>query len=149
MKSFTTATITASFLGLFFSACKKDSLLIDKEANFNTPFTSSVNEHIALTNQGTQVVVQIKNISDQRCPNPLGCNDPGSATVRVEITNTQNSTAESLLYLGSLGEENKNTDSVSVRLDNKLYLVKLYSVNPHPLIQSTEVQTAELSVELR
>ena len=146
MKSFT-FLLTASCFALFLSSCKKEPLKADKETSFNTPFKSIVNEDVALIDEKSKVLVQVKNISDHRCTNHLNCDDPGLATVRVELTDTRSSMAESLLYIGLLGEENKNTDSVSVRLDDKLYLVTLHSVNPHPIMQSTEVQTVELSVK--
>ena len=147
MKSFTSLLVAFSCFILILLSCKKESVKVDKETKFNIPFKSSVNEHVALSNEESQVVVQVKNISDERCANHLDCAHSGLATVRIELTNTRNATAESLLYLGIQGEENKSLDSVTIKLDNKLYLVTLRDVNPHPMMRSEAIQTAELCVK--
>lgn len=147
MKPFTKLPAFITLLSFSLSSCEKESIKIDKEDAFNRPFRSSVHEKVALQNEQARMLVEVKNISDQRCPNHVKCSDQGMATVRIELSNMANSRAESLLHLGTMGDEVFVSDSATVKLDNSWYIVTLHSVNPHPIADSEEIQTAELSVK--
>jgi hypothetical protein len=149
MKS--TFFLPAVLAGLCLSvlSCEKESVHIDKENNFNVPFKSSLNEQVMLRNEDAKVLVQVKNISDNRCSTHLSCTDAGEATVRIEISNTNNAKAESLLHIGANHDEMSSSDSVTVNLDGRLYNIYLTGVNPHPIETSTEIQTAEIRVSLK
>lgn len=147
MKSLTTSIAAFACLSFMQLSCEKQPLKIDKENLFNISFKSTINEHVVLQNSESRILVNIKNISDNRCPNHLNCSDPGDATVRIEVSNFGNSKAETLLHLGSINGETKNTDSVTVQLDNRSYVFYLHSVNPHPMLAATENQTAEVCVK--
>ena len=146
MKSFTLLAVITCFSLL---SCEKESIKVDKENAFNAPFKTSINESIAIRDEESSILIQVKNISDERCTSHLNCTDPGLATVRVELSNMGNSKAESLLHLGMIGEENQTTDSVTVRLDNSWYIVTLHDVNPHPIMGNNEAQTTEISVKYK
>ncbi|MEJ6979326.1 hypothetical protein WG906_02620 [Pedobacter sp. P351] len=130
-------------------SCEKESIHIDKENTFNIPFTSSLNEHVVIQNELSRIFVQVKNISDNRCQDHLNCSDPGEASVRIEVSNISNSKAETLLHLGSVNYEYQDSDSVTLNLDGRLYSVYLTGVNPHPMLESNEIQTAEILVKLK
>lgn len=147
MKSFTRLLLASAGVSFLLLSCEKESLKVDKENEFNVPFTANINEHIALKSDGSQVLITVKNISDHRCVNHLDCLDAGIAAVRVQVSTSENSKAESFLYLGTVGEDRKTVDSVTVRLDKSWYVVSLHSVNPHPIMDATEPQTAELSIK--
>lgn len=104
---------------------------------------------MALKNESSVLLLSVKNISDGRCVNHLDCSDPGAATVRVELSDNRHSRAESLLHLGNIEGERKETDNIAFRLDDNEYVVYLHSVNPHPTEIKDGVQTAEISVRLK
>lgn len=142
--SFYLAVTSALFL--LAVSCEKEPVKIHKQSLFNSQFKSTMNENIALEDEESRILVTVKNISDKRCTLHIGCSEPGEATVRIEVSNINNSKAESMLYIGNQNGEIKETDSVAVLLDNRRYVIHLHSVNPHPSLSSTEMQTAELSV---
>ena len=145
MKSFTTLLTLITCVCLL--SCEKESIKIDRENTFNTPFKTTVNEGVALRDAQSSVLLEVKNISDERCTSHFDCAESGLATVRVELSNMNNSHAESLLHLGRLGEDNNETDSATIRLDDKWYVVTLLNVNPHPVMGNNEVQTTEILVK--
>ena len=145
MKSF--AKPIALFACLSILACEKESLSIDKEQEFNQPFTATLNEHVIVKNSESQVLFQIKNISDNRCSTHIECSDPGEATVRIEVSNNNNSKAETMLHLGSINGEMKRTDSIKIRLDDRSYMVSLQGVNPHPVEGKNKIQTAQICLK--
>lgn len=149
MKSFT--FLPAAFVCLCFSmsSCEKETIRIDKENTFNVLFKSSLNEQVILKNEGSRILVQVKNISDNRCKTHLNCSDPGEATVRIEVSNIRNSKIETFLHLGSIDGETRSSDSVIVNLDGRLYSIYLNGVNPHPVLASDEIPTAEILVKLK
>ena len=149
MKSFTLIPAAFACLCLSMLSCEKESIHIDKEITFNIPFKSSLNEQVVIQNELSRILVQVKNISDNRCQNHLNCSDQGEATVRITVSNTSNSKAETLLHIGSFNNESQNSDSVTVNLDGLLYSVYLTGVNPHPMLESNEIQTAEILVKLK
>lgn len=149
MKSKVFLPAVVGYLCLAVMSCDKESVHIDKEISFNEPFKSSLNEQVMLKNEQSKILVQVKNISDNRCPTHLTCANPGEATVRIEISNINNAKAESLLHIGAVNAEMKNSDSVTVNLDGRLYNIYLTGVNPHPIQGSTETQKAEIIVKLK
>ena len=149
MKSKVFLPAVVGYLCLAVMSCDKESVHIDKEISFNEPFKSSLNEQVMLKNEQSKILVQVKNISDNRCPTHLTCTNPGEATVRIEISNINNAKAESLLHIGAVNDEMKNSDSVTVNLDGRLYNIYLTGVNPHPIQGSTETQKAEIIVKLK
>jgi hypothetical protein len=130
-------------------SCEKESVHIDKENSFNVSFKSTLNEQVMLKNEEAKIAIQVKNISDNRCPTHVSCADAGEATVRIEVSNINNAKAESLLHIGGTHDETKSSDSVTVNLDGRLYTIYLMGVNPHPIEASTEIQTAEIRVNLK
>ncbi|MBC8053244.1 MAG: hypothetical protein H7Y13_09275 [Sphingobacteriaceae bacterium] len=147
MKSFTKLLAGISCLSISFFSCEKESVKIDKENSFNVQFKSTIDESVVLKNDQENILIQVKNINDKRCSGHLDCSDPGVATVRFKLSNRKNAEAESLLFLGAIEGQHKLKDSVNVRLDNSWYTVTLHKVNPHPMADSTEVQTAEMCVK--
>lgn len=145
MKSF--AKPIALFACLSILSCEKESHTIDKEHEFNKPFTATINEHVVLINNDLQVLFQIKNISDNRCATHVECSDPGEATVRIEVSNNSNSKAETMLHLGSINGEMKRTDSIKVQLDDRFYMISLQGVNPHPMEGKNGVQSAQICLK--
>jgi hypothetical protein len=149
MKSNFFLPAVVGYLCLAVMSCNKESLHIDKENSFDVPFKSSLNEQVMLKNEESRILVQVKNISDNRCPTHLSCANAGEATVRIEISNINNAKAESLLHIGAINDEMKQSDSVTVNLDGRLYNIYLTGVNPHPIEASTAIQTAEILVKLK
>ena len=145
MKSF--AKPIALFACLSILSCEKESHTIDKEQEFNKPFKATLDEHVILKNNESQVLFQIKNISDDRCAMHIECSDPGEATVRIEVSNNSNSKAETLLHLGLLNGEMKSSDSIRVQLDDRFYMISLQGVNPHPIEGKDETQTAQMLIK--
>ena len=129
-------------------SCEKESVRIDKENSFNVSFKSTLNEQVMLKNDEAKILVQVKNISDNRCPTHVSCTDAGEATVRIEVSNINNAKAESLLHIGGAHDET-SADSVTINLDGRLYNIYLVGVNPHPIEGSSEIQTAEIRVNLK
>lgn len=147
MKQFNNALALFMCMGFFFTACEKESIKISKENVFDVPFKSSVNEQILLKNKTSQIVLQVKSITDNRCKeNHEFCPNPGTATVRLELSNLSNSKAESMLHLGLFDDENKDADSVMIYLDGKPFLVSLHSVDAESS-NHTKIQTAEFCVK--
>jgi|GEM_PF-1172951 len=147
MKQFNSILTIFICLGLFLTACEKELIKVSKENAFNTQFKSTVNEQVLLTNESSRVLLEIKSISDKRCQEDHEvCPDPGNATVRFELSNLDNSRAESLLHLGLFNEEEKESDSVMINLDGRSYLVSLHGVNQDSG-DDIEIQTAELCVK--
>lgn len=148
MKVSAPLSISIILCSLVLNSCSEDDLRINKETSFNTPFKSSLQEHTLLRNDQSQVFVALNNISDMRCTQHVSCNDPGVASVRIELSNLGNSRAETILHLGSYNNEKTDIDSVAISLDQSQYMIYLHKVNPHPSENSEENQTAELSVKL-
>ena len=132
------------FLG---TSCEKENIENLKHAYLNTPFTSAVNEKVYLKNTSSELTIEVKSISDLRCPihsNP--CLDPGECAVRIQLSNLNNSTAETILHLGNTIKN--QTDSISLQLDHKIYVIHLDGVNPKPSDEEKDTQkTAEFIIK--
>lgn len=132
---------------LLFPSCEKQEVKTDKEQTFSSAFKVVTNENVIVKNDQSTLLVSVKNISDTRCTNHLVCEDPGEATVRIEVSNMKNSKIETLLRLGMVDDEPKSVDSVFVVLDRQTYSVHLHDVSPHPLEASQHTKEAELLLE--
>ena len=133
-------------LSLALHSCDKESLQINKVEDFNKEFGLKLNELASIKDSTSHILVQVKNISDLRCKNHLTCADPGSATVRLWVSNDKNSNAETMLYLDNLPRHSGSADSVTLHMDNQNYTFRLHQVNPHPVNTNLETQTVKLSV---
>lgn len=141
------AVSTCAFL--LFPSCEKQEIKPDKQQAFSSPFKMTTNENVIVRNDQSTLLVTVKNISDNRCSNHLVCEDPGEATVRVEVSNMKNSKIETLLHLGVVNGEPKSTDSVFVVIDSQSYSVHLQDVTPHPVEASEDIKEADLLLERR
>jgi hypothetical protein len=146
MKSFITTTSLLFTTLCIISSCDKEKITVHQEKSFNTQFTSGLNQHVLIKDDHSRIVVNVKNISDQRCKEHQVCSDGGNATVRIELSNMNTSKSEFLLYLGNLNGEFRQKDSVLVHLDNQSFIVYLHDVSPLGGNLANESQAVELSV---
>lgn len=144
MKSIISLLAVSACLVIALSSCEKQSVKIDSERSFSTPFKSIINENNVVKDEQSTLLILVKNISDHRCFNHLVCDDPGEATVRVEVSNMNNSSTETMLHLGTINGETKIADSVNVEVDGELYMVHLTNVSPHPFETTPSEKSAEL-----
>lgn len=146
MKKNKNAFFLFACFGAFLTACEKEPIKISKESTFDTVFKSNVNQQVLLTNDQSHIVLEVKSITDNRCKEQHEfCDNPGNATVRFSLSNMTNSRAESLLHLGLFDEEQKDIDSVMIKLDGHAYLVTLQNVMRDSSVDA-EMESAEFYV---
>ncbi|WP_207423633.1 hypothetical protein [Desertivirga brevis] len=128
------------------SSCKKEDLSSLKQSSINSRFSSHVDEKVYLISESGSITLEVTSISDNRCKGHDFCTDSGDCSVRVKVSNLNNSTAESILIIDNSSEH--QTHEVHFRLDKKSYLVHLNGVNPKPFSNNaTTPKVAEFLVE--
>ncbi|WP_460947032.1 hypothetical protein [Spirosoma daeguense] len=97
---------------------------------------------------GSEVVVRVDSIEDNRCPMNANCIWAGQAKVKLQIAKDQDSKNLQLMLGQDIqNKENKRPDSTGVTLANEIYKVILREVTPYPETTSSKPQqTAVIQV---
>ncbi|WP_207532235.1 hypothetical protein [Desertivirga arenae] len=131
---------------IILSSCEKEDLSSLKQSPINTSFSSQVDEKVYLLSEAGSITFAITSISDNRCTAHDFCTDPGDCSVRIKVSNLDNSTAESILTIDNSSEH--QTHEVHLKLGKKTYSVYLNNVNPKPFLKSlTTAKEAEFLVQ--
>ena len=107
-----------------FYSCQKETLEISKTAEFSKPYKLGFNEVSYLSNEGKNLKVTIMSISDLRCLNEQECDNEGSASVRLNLSDLKNASGETILSIST----SHATDSTTLIVDDHKYLIKLLEV---------------------
>lgn len=113
--------ILATFV---FYSCQKETIELAKTAEFNKPYKLGFNEVSYLNNEGKSLKVTIMNISDLRCLEEKECENEGSASVRLNLSNLKNATGETILSINN----SHSIVSTIININDTDYLIQLLEI---------------------
>jgi hypothetical protein len=125
MKISTSLKLCILFATLGLHSCQKDDLEINRTtAEFNKPYKLGFNDVSYLSSGDKSIQVTIMSISDLRCLKEQECENEGSASVRLNISNLKNTTGETILSISS----SHAVDSTIININGVNYHIQLIEV---------------------
>lgn len=110
------------------TSCDKDRAEGVKTGRFDTLIELSVDEKVIVSGNTKDVLLTLNSLSDSRCAKDVQCVWAGNAVAEIQLTAADGSTSKLNLCIGQCDKMLKNSDTVSVTLNNANYTVILNDV---------------------
>lgn len=129
---------------LLASTCKKVDSAGLKSIRLNAPFEMAINEKAII--QGKNAVIEITEITDNRCSADVQCFTARDAKLKLSITGIEANNGVLSFCIGQCDNRYRKADTLAIQYQDQRHTVILRGVNPYP---EPEVKRKQLYLKLK